>query len=93
VKLTLSNIRRISAVDRQQTPAISSIGRKSTSLRHEPEHHRDRQLNHHLLPATGDELLYILAGSSSLTVRGPEGEKLRNLRAGDLVVVPKGMLA
>ena|SRR6516162_233238 len=42
------------------------------------------------LHTTGDELLYILAGSSSLTVRGPEGEMLRNLRAGDLVVVPKG---
>jgi mannose-6-phosphate isomerase-like protein (cupin superfamily) len=42
------------------------------------------------LHTTGDELLYILPGSSSLTVRGPEGEMLRNLRAGDLVVVPKG---
>ena len=42
------------------------------------------------LHTTGDELLYILAGSTSLTVRGPEGETLRNLRAGDLVVVPKG---
>jgi uncharacterized cupin superfamily protein len=42
------------------------------------------------LHTTGDELLYILAGSSSLTVRGPEGETLHNLRAGDLVVVPKG---
>jgi mannose-6-phosphate isomerase-like protein (cupin superfamily) len=42
------------------------------------------------LHTTGDELLYILAGSSSLTVRGPEGEMLRNLRTGDLVVVPKG---
>jgi hypothetical protein len=26
------------------------------------------------LHTTGDELLYILAGSTSLTVRGPEGE-------------------
>ena len=42
------------------------------------------------LHTTGDELLYILAGSTSLTVREPEGETLRNLRAGDLVVVPKG---
>ena len=42
------------------------------------------------LHTTGDELLYILASSSSLTVRGPEGEMLRNLRASDLVVVPKG---
>jgi mannose-6-phosphate isomerase-like protein (cupin superfamily) len=42
------------------------------------------------LHTTGDELLYILAGSTSLTVRGPEGETLHNLRTGDLVVVPKG---
>src|SRR5215469_11760568 len=42
------------------------------------------------LHTTGDELLYILAGSTSLTVRGPEGETQRNLRAGDLVVVPRG---
>ena len=42
------------------------------------------------LHTTGDELLYILAGSTSLTVREPEGETLRTLRAGDLVVVAKG---
>jgi mannose-6-phosphate isomerase-like protein (cupin superfamily) len=42
------------------------------------------------LHTEGDELIYILAGSTSLTLRGPEGETPLNLRTGDLVVVPKG---
>lgn len=42
------------------------------------------------LHTAGDELLYILAGSTCLTVREPDGEKRHSLRAGDLAVVPRG---
>lgn len=38
----------------------------------------------------GDELLHILAGSTWLTVRQPEGEIVRELHAGDVAVVPGG---
>jgi mannose-6-phosphate isomerase-like protein (cupin superfamily) len=38
----------------------------------------------------GDELIYVLSGWSRLTVREPEGDRLREIRQGDLVVVPKG---
>jgi mannose-6-phosphate isomerase-like protein (cupin superfamily) len=38
----------------------------------------------------GDELIHVLSGWSRLTVREPEGETLRTIRQGDLVVVPKG---
>ncbi|HEY1878587.1 MAG TPA: cupin domain-containing protein [Caulobacteraceae bacterium] len=38
----------------------------------------------------GDELLHILAGSTRLTVRQPEGEVVRELHAGDIAVVPRG---
>jgi mannose-6-phosphate isomerase-like protein (cupin superfamily) len=42
------------------------------------------------LHTTGDELLHILAGSCVLTVRDGDGETRRELRAGELVIVPKG---
>jgi uncharacterized cupin superfamily protein len=38
----------------------------------------------------GDELLHILAGASRLTMRLPGGEAIRDLRAGDMAIVPKG---
>lgn len=38
----------------------------------------------------GDELLHILAGGSRLTVRLPGGDVVRDLRAGDVAIVPKG---
>ena len=38
----------------------------------------------------GDELLHILAGESELTVLEDGGPVSRQLRAGDLVVVPQG---
>jgi mannose-6-phosphate isomerase-like protein (cupin superfamily) len=42
------------------------------------------------LHTTGDELLHILDGKLHLVVREPNGEAMHPLRAGDLVVVPKG---
>jgi quercetin dioxygenase-like cupin family protein len=38
----------------------------------------------------GDELLHVLSGWSRLLVREPAGEVRREIRQGDLVVVPKG---
>lgn len=38
----------------------------------------------------GDELLHILAGSTRLTVRAPDGEIVRDLHVGDVAVVPQG---
>src|SRR6516225_8957239 len=40
--------------------------------------------------SSDDELLHVLAGSSQLTVRQGGEELVRTLRAGDLVIVPKG---
>jgi mannose-6-phosphate isomerase-like protein (cupin superfamily) len=42
------------------------------------------------LHTAGDELLHILAGECQLTVREAEGEVSLGLRAGDLVIVPRG---
>ena len=39
---------------------------------------------------SSDELLHVLAGSSQLTVRQEGEELVRTLRAGDLVIIPKG---
>jgi mannose-6-phosphate isomerase-like protein (cupin superfamily) len=39
---------------------------------------------------TDDELLHILDGESELTVRRAPGDETRTLRAGDLVIVPRG---
>jgi uncharacterized cupin superfamily protein len=38
----------------------------------------------------GDELIYVLSGWCRLTVREPQGEMCREIRQGDLVVVPQG---
>jgi len=40
--------------------------------------------------SSDDELLHVLAGSSQLTVRQEGEELVRTLRAGDLVIIPKG---
>src|SRR5215813_14467 len=40
--------------------------------------------------SSDDELLHVLAGSSQLTVRQGGEELVRTLRAGDLVIIPKG---
>jgi quercetin dioxygenase-like cupin family protein len=40
--------------------------------------------------SSGDEVLHVLAGSSKLTVRQEGEELVRTLRAGDLVIIPKG---
>jgi uncharacterized cupin superfamily protein len=45
------------------------------------------------LHTEGDELLYILAGESELTVLEEGGPVCRTLRTGDLTNVPQGMLA
>lgn len=42
------------------------------------------------LHTTGDELLHVLSGECSLTVRDDGGDTTRMLHAGDLVVVPQG---
>ena len=39
---------------------------------------------------SGDELLHILSGEAQLTILEGEDEVTRELRAGDLVVVPQG---
>jgi mannose-6-phosphate isomerase-like protein (cupin superfamily) len=39
----------------------------------------------------GDELLYLLSGSVTITLELAEGEQLVDLDAGDAVVVPKGV--
>ena len=38
----------------------------------------------------GDELIHVLAGGTRLTVRGAGGEVVRQLRPGDLAIVPSG---
>lgn len=38
----------------------------------------------------GDELLHILSGESNLTVLDPGGPTTRTVRAGELVIVPRG---
>lgn len=42
------------------------------------------------LHTTGDEMLHVLAGESELVVREAGGPVRRQLRAGDLAIVPKG---
>jgi len=42
------------------------------------------------LHTAGDELIHVLAGGTRLTVRGVGGEVVRQLRPGDLAVVPSG---
>jgi mannose-6-phosphate isomerase-like protein (cupin superfamily) len=42
------------------------------------------------LHGDGDELLHVLAGSTTLTLRETGGETARILRAGDLAIVPQG---
>ena len=38
----------------------------------------------------GDELIHVLAGGTQLTVRGADGDVVRQLRPGDLAIVPSG---
>jgi mannose-6-phosphate isomerase-like protein (cupin superfamily) len=42
------------------------------------------------LHTTGDELIHVLAGGTRLTIRGAGDEVVRELRPGDLAVVPSG---
>jgi mannose-6-phosphate isomerase-like protein (cupin superfamily) len=42
------------------------------------------------LHGDGDELIHVLAGSTTLTLRQGGEETQRTLRAGDLAIVPKG---
>jgi len=42
------------------------------------------------LHSAGDELLHVLSGRTRLTVRDGASEIVRELHAGDLVVIPKG---
>lgn len=42
------------------------------------------------LHTAGDELLHVLSGATQLTVRQNGCETSRDLRAGDLAIVPKG---
>jgi mannose-6-phosphate isomerase-like protein (cupin superfamily) len=38
----------------------------------------------------GDELIHVLSGWSRLTIREPAGDTVREIRQGDLIVVPRG---
>lgn len=55
-----------------------------TSLEHSPPHLGERRPD-------GDELIYLVSGEVTVRIEAPGGDQRRLLRAGDALIVPRGL--